>query len=119
MVLIKSALIYAFLGCLFTFLMTSIGALSVLFIKGNNITKLKNISYGCASGVMLAAAVIGCAPIRPLADRLRARLYGGEALSVPYKAIQAGLYVLAFAGLCWCLLRLAPSGYNPFIYFRF
>ena len=57
MVLIKSALIYAFLGCLFTFLMTSIGALSVLFIKGNNITKLKNISYGFASGVMLAAAV--------------------------------------------------------------
>ena len=68
---------------------------------------------------MLAAAVIGCAPVRPLADRLRSVLYGGSALSVPYKAVQAGLYVLAFAGLCWCLLRLAPSGYNPFIYFRF
>ena len=68
---------------------------------------------------MLAAAVIGCAPVRPLTDRLRSVLYGGSALSVPYKAVQAGLYVLAFVGLCWCLLRLAPSGYNPFIYFRF
>ena len=40
-------------------------------------------------------------------------------LAVEQLTPQAGLYVLAFAGLCWCLLRLAPSGYNPFIYFRF
>jgi len=69
--------------------------------------------------VMLAAAVIGCAPIRPLADRVRASLYGGGTLSVGWRIAEVALYVLAFAGLFWCILRLAPGGYNPFIYFRF
>lgn len=69
--------------------------------------------------VILAAAVIGCAPIRPLADRLRSVFYGEKQLSLPWKAAQAALYVLAFAGLCWCVIRLSPGSYNPFIYFRF
>ncbi len=68
---------------------------------------------------MLAAAVIGCTPIRPLSDRIRAAVCGEKALSTRWKAVSAALYVLAFAGLFWCVLRLSPSGYNPFIYFRF
>lgn len=69
--------------------------------------------------VMLLAAVIGCAPIRPLADRIRLNLYGEGTLSTGWKVVQVVLYVLALAGLVWCILRLAPGGYNPFIYFRF
>ena len=66
----------------------------------------------------LIAAVIGCAPVRPLADRLRAKLYGGE-LTAGMKAVQICLYAVSFAGLFFCILRLSPGGYNPFIYFRF
>ena len=69
--------------------------------------------------VMLLAAVIGCAPIRPLADRIRLNLYGEGTLSTGWKVVQVVLYVLALAGLVWCILRLSPGGYNPFIYFRF
>ena len=69
--------------------------------------------------MILAAAILGCAPIRPLADRLRAKLYGGDTLTAGLTAVQACLYALAFAGLFFCILRLAPGGYNPFIYFRF
>lgn len=69
--------------------------------------------------VMLATAVIGCAPIRPLADKIRAGLYSGAKLGKGFAAVSIALYALAFVGLCWCVLRLAPSGYNPFIYFRF
>ena len=68
---------------------------------------------------MLAVAIIGCAPIRPLADKIRANLYGGAALSGKWKAVQITLYVLAFALLFWCIVRLSSSSYNPFIYFRF
>ena len=69
--------------------------------------------------VIFAAAVIGCAPIRPLADRVRLRLCSGGALTASWRGVQAGLYALAFAGLFFCLLQLSPGGYNPFIYFRF
>ena len=69
--------------------------------------------------VMLAAAVIGCAPIRPLADKIRANLYGEAALTAGWKVVQVVLYVLAFAGLFWCIVRLSATSYNPFIYFRF
>ena len=68
---------------------------------------------------ILVIAVIGCAPIRPLADKLRANLYGEKALSKGWQAVQIALYAAAFIGLVWCVLRLSPSGYNPFIYFRF
>ena len=67
---------------------------------------------------MLLVAVIGCAPIRPLADKIRANLYGEAALSGKWKAVQIALYVLAFALLFWCIIRLSSSSYNPFIYFR-
>lgn len=68
---------------------------------------------------ILVVAVIGCAPIRPLADKIRANLYGEGALSKGWQAVQIALYAAAFVGLVWCILRLSPSGYNPFIYFRF
>lgn len=61
-------------------------------------------------------AVIGAGPIRPLADRLRARKEG-EAPLLP--AARGGLYVLSFLLLIWCVVRLSGGGYNPFIYFRF
>ena len=67
---------------------------------------------------VLIVAVIGCAPIKPFADKCRA----GAALMQKTKAqsaVQTALYVAAFAGLFLCLLHLAPGGYNPFIYFRF
>jgi len=37
--------------------MTALGAAVVIIFKENNSVKLKNILYGFASGVMLAAAV--------------------------------------------------------------
>lgn len=65
--------------------------------------------------VMLAAAIIGCAPIKPITDRLRGGLVVGKAQSI----VQTVLYVLALILLVWCMLRLSGSSYNPFIYFRF
>lgn len=69
--------------------------------------------------VILIAAVIGCAPIKPLSNKIRLNLYGVSQISTVWRIVQICLYVLAFAGLFWCILRLSPSGYNPFIYFRF
>ena len=69
--------------------------------------------------LMLVAAIIGCAPIRPLADKLRANLYGEAELSTGMKVVQITLYALAFVLLFWCMIRLSATSYNPFIYFRF
>ncbi len=66
--------------------------------------------------VMFAVAVIGCAPIKPVADRLRV---SGSALSKRQSIVQTVLYILAFALLIWCIIRLSGTSYNPFIYFRF
>lgn len=66
--------------------------------------------------VMFAAAVIGCAPIKPIADRFRV---SGGALSKKQSIAQVVLYVLAFVLLLWCVIRLSGTSYNPFIYFRF
>ena len=68
---------------------------------------------------MLIAAVIGCAPIRPLADRFRANMQHGAYVSSAWKSAQLFLYVFAAAGLVFCMLRLSSGAYNPFIYFRF
>ncbi len=64
-------------------------------------------------------AVIGCAPIRPLSDKIRQKLYADGSVSTAWRIVSVALYCLAFAGLFFCILRLSPSGYNPFIYFRF
>lgn len=65
---------------------------------------------------MLGAAVVGCAPIKPLVNKLRAAVSGDGKGA---KAARAAVGAAALIGLVWCLVRLAPSGYNPFIYFRF
>lgn len=64
-------------------------------------------------------AVIGCAPIRPLSDKIRQKLYADGSASTAWRIVSVALYCLAFSGLFFCILRLSPSGYNPFIYFRF
>ncbi len=69
--------------------------------------------------VMLAVAVIGCAPIKPISRQLMYDAYEADGLSALPRAIQAVLYVLALLLLVWCILRLSGTSYNPFIYFRF
>lgn len=68
---------------------------------------------------MLVVAIIGCAPIKPVADKIRTSIYSQAQLSTKWKVVQVALYIMAFVLLLWCILRLSPSGYNPFIYFRF
>lgn len=66
------------------------------------------------------AAVIGAAPVRPLADRIRNGLGQQKEERSPFWGkVQAGLYLVSFFLLAWCMLRLSGSSYNPFIYFRF
>lgn len=68
---------------------------------------------------MLVAAVIGMAPIRFLADRIRKKEADMALLTGKWKWLQKGLFVMAFLLLAWCMIRLSGSTYNPFIYFRF
>ncbi|MBP5304105.1 MAG: MBOAT family protein [Clostridia bacterium] len=68
--------------------------------------------------VMFVVACVGCAAVKPLGDRLR-HAFEGATISKGYTAVSATLYVLAFVGLFWCILRLSSGAYNPFIYFRF
>lgn len=56
-IIIKEALLFAFLGTLFTFIMTTLGSATVFFFKQKNNTFLNNITMGFAAGVMLAATV--------------------------------------------------------------
>ncbi|MCM1179187.1 MAG: hypothetical protein NC347_02940 [Clostridium sp.] len=65
---------------------------------------------------MFLVAVIGAAPIKPFADKVRNGM--DEAVS-KWQPVQTALYVLSFFLLAWCMLRLSGSTYNPFIYFRF
>ena len=70
--------------------------------------------------VMLAAAIIGCAPIKPLANLIREKTAPSIAFaSEGWKVVEIALYVLSFFLLAWCILRLSSNGYNPFIYFKF
>ena len=67
---------------------------------------------------MLAAAVLCSGVLHRFTDRLAAveadAAAGGKAA-----AAQAVSYALALLLLVWCVIRLAGSSYNPFIYFRF
>ena len=66
------------------------------------------------------AGIIGAAPIRPLADRVRVSLCQNHGELTPaWRRVQTGLYLISFFLLAWCMLRLSGSSYNPFIYFRF
>lgn len=69
--------------------------------------------------VMFVVAIIGCAPIRPLAEKVKEMIFNPSGLSLPWKIVSVALYVLAFIGLVWCIVRLSSGGYHPFIYFRF
>lgn len=69
---------------------------------------------------MSLAGMIGAAPIRPLADKIRAGLYQEEKnVATLWTRVQVVLYFFSFFLLAWCMLRLSGSAYNPFIYFRF
>ena len=68
--------------------------------------------------VMLIAAVIFCAPLAPLTDRIRG-LKDKENLSRAEKVVQIACFAVSIVLLVWCLLRLSTGAYNPFIYFRF
>ena len=68
--------------------------------------------------VMAAAGMIGAAPIRPLADKIR-NIGKEETQAAGWKGMQDMLYVLSFVLLGWCMIRLSGTTYNPFIYFRF
>lgn len=69
---------------------------------------------------MLALAVIGCAPVRGIADRIRTNSRKGVlALNGKAKVVEIGLYAAAVFVLAYCMLRLSSNGYNPFIYFKF
>jgi len=70
---------------------------------------------------MLVLAVIGCAPIRKMAEKIRntSQIIKTPAATTKNKILQAGLYAGAFLLLAWCMLRLSGSGYNPVIYFKF
>ena len=69
---------------------------------------------------MALAGLIGMAPIRPLAQRIR-DFDGNEAGRLTWRgmAFQAMLDVGAVLLLFWCIVRLSGHTYNPFIYFRF
>ena len=68
--------------------------------------------------VMMAAAIVGAAPIRKMADKVRENIVAAE-LTVTWKRVHVVLYVLSGILLMWCMIRLSGSTYNPFIYFRF
>ena len=61
---------------------------------------------------MLVIAVVGCGPIRPLTEKLRA-------LAASRQPAALCLNAASFVLLGLCILRLSGGSYNPFIYFRF
>ncbi len=69
---------------------------------------------------ILIVAVIGAAPIRPVADCIRSHIYHPEMQQdVKWQWVQRALNIMAVVGLAWCIIRLSGGTYNPFIYFRF
>ena len=68
--------------------------------------------------IILIAAIAGCAPLKPVADRCRA-ISNLKTKTKAQSAVQIALFAAAFAGLFLCIIHLAQGGYNPFIYFRF
>ena len=67
---------------------------------------------------MLLAAVVCCGPFEKLINRVRV-LESKEVLTARENRLQIASFALALLLLLWCMLRLAGSSYNPFIYFRF
>ncbi len=69
--------------------------------------------------VMWIVAVLGAAPIRPVADKIRVWISDDRAEDTNVKRVQKLLYFASVILLVWCILRLSGNSYNPFIYFRF
>lgn len=67
--------------------------------------------------VIFIVAIIGCAPIKPIADKLR--VSDSAVLCKRQRIAQIVLFLLSFVLLFWCIIRLSSASYNPFIYFRF
>lgn len=69
---------------------------------------------------MLAAAIIGMTPIRPIVNYIKS-LRADETRHTKWNntAAQTALYVLSLLLLVFCMMRLSGNTYNPFIYFRF
>ena len=68
--------------------------------------------------IMLIVAIICCGPLNSLTSKV-SLLENKETLTTKEKAVDTITFVLAFVLLAWCIIRLAGSSYNPFIYFRF
>jgi alginate O-acetyltransferase complex protein AlgI len=70
---------------------------------------------------MLAAAVIGAAPIRIISEKTKVSMQDleKEKRTSGQTWIQRVLYLGSIVILAWCMIRLSGSSYNPFIYFRF
>ena len=52
-----NGIVYAFIGTLFTFLVTTLGACNVFFIRKNMNQNLQCLFLGFAGGVMVAASI--------------------------------------------------------------
>ncbi len=68
--------------------------------------------YGSAAIMMLLISCLLSGPIQYAFPKLRMRLYDENRIIIPE-------YILLFVLLFFCLMKLASSAYNPFIYFRF
>lgn len=60
---------------------------------------------------MILAGIIGMAPVKPIAEYIRA--------IDNRKVVQTFLSTASIMLLAWCIIRLSGNTYNPFIYFRF
>jgi len=67
---------------------------------------------------VLLAAVLCCGVLKKATSWVQA-LEDKPQLTKKESAAQQLCFVAAFLLLAWCILRLAGSSYNPFIYFRF
>ena len=67
---------------------------------------------------MLLVSILCCGPFARMTERVQL-LEHKEVLTPRENAVQTATFVLAFALLLWCMIRLAGGSYNPFIYFRF
>ena len=74
-----------------------------------------DLMYTAGGALLIAAAVLLCAPVGALVGRLRAY----RTRTPAERREQGVLFVLSFLVLLWCLIRLSGGSYNPFIYFRF
>lgn len=68
---------------------------------------------------ILVIAIIGCAPIKPIADKIRIGLSSATKQTTLWKITSICVYLCSFVLLLWSMLRLSSNAYNPFIYFRF